>query len=451
MIPLSLLSVGSAHPPPPLWLLLPFVSVLLMIALFPVLFKNFWHRYHPHVCVGLGLLVPLYYIGRGNHEAPIHAFFEYFQFISLIFSLYTASNLINIQVTCNRKVVANVIFLFAGGVLSNLIGTTGASMLLIKPFIHLNKGRIQAYHIVFFIFVISNVGGALTPIGDPPLFLGFLKGVPFFWMLRHITPSWLFTMAALLLVFYLMDRQNKAGGTKEEVRKPFRLAVRGTKNAPWLLLIVGAVFLDPNLIEGLPHIAHEGRKISFIRELIMLSAGFFSHRYASKKMLKMNQFSMSPVREVAFLFVGIFGTMIPAIEWIHHHGSGSMGAILTPSVLYWSTGILSGFLDNAPTYLNFLAASMSSHHASILSFSEVAGYAKGALTPESIKCLQAISSGAVFFGAFSYIGNGPNFMVHSIAKNLGVEMPEFLSYIVKYSLRILLPVLVLTWLFFIYL
>lgn len=435
---------------PPWWLLLPFLAVLGMIATFPIFFKRFWHQYHPHTCLSFGLAVPLYYILKvRDYGPPVHAFFEYFQFISLIFSLYVASNLIGIRVSCDKKSTANTIFLFAGALLANFIGTTGASMLLIKPFVDLNKGRIQAYHIVFFIFIISNVGGALTPIGDPPLFLGFLKGVPFFWMIKHISGVWFFAMACLLTIFYLIDSKNKGNSVNTPANGSFKITLIGGKNTLWLALIIGVVFLDPNLIDGLPYIAYGTSKISFLRELIMLFVGFFSPRYTSKKILAMNSFNMYPMREVAFLFVGIFGTMIPALLWIKHHGGNGMEGMLTPSVLYWSTGVLSGFLDNAPTYFTLLAASMANHGADVNSFSQVTQYANGTITEASVMCLRAISLSAVFFGALTYIGNGPNFMVRSIAENLGIEMPNFLQYLVRYSLCILLPVLVLVWFLFI--
>ena len=448
-----LLAMVADAAPPPAGLLLPFLLVLVMIATFPTFFKAFWHRYHPHICVGLGLAVPLYYLlVEENYHAPVEAFFDYFQFISLIFSLYMASNLINIQVHSDKKVLTNVLFLFSGALLANLIGTTGASMLLIKPFIRLNKGRVRPYHVVFFIFVVSNVGGGLTPIGDPPLFLGFLKGVPFLWMLKNMSDIWLFVIITLLSIFYLIDRRNKAG-LQEDEKAPFKVLLVGWKGVVWLALIISSVFLDPNLIEGLPHIPHGdggNEKASYLRELIMLCIGFFSYRYANKKVLQLNNFNFLPIKEVAFLFVGIFGTMIPALEFIKHHGA-SMGDMLTPSILYWSTGMLSGFLDNAPTYLNFLAASMSSHQADVHVFSQVAQYARGSGTEAiTLACLRAISSSAVFFGALTYIGNGPNFMVRAIAENLGIEMPSFLQYILKYSLCILLPTLFLAWLLFIY-
>jgi Na+/H+ antiporter NhaD/arsenite permease-like protein len=443
----------SDHAKPAGWSVIPFILLLLMIATGPLFYEHFWHKNYPKIAVFLAIIVVLYYLFvLHNTHQPVHALAEYVQFISLLTGLFFASGAIMINIDKKATPMANVIILLVGAVIANVIGTTGASMLLIRPFIRLNKGRIRAYHIVFFIFVVSNVGGSLTPIGDPPLFLGFLKGIPFFWTLTNNFLPWVLGVSLLCLMFYFFDSRNKKVN-EEEVRENFsnKVSLIGAKNFLWLGIIVLAVFIDPNVFEWVPGIMYHGQKISFIREIIMLTAAFLSYRLADKKILKENEFDIEPIREVAFLFVGIFGTMMPALELVSIFARSDAGqAILTHNVLYWGTGSLSGFLDNAPTYLNFLAAGMSARGADINVVSEVVQYAQGGVYYNSVIDLKAISIGAVFFGAFSYIGNGPNFMVKSIAEQIGIDMPSFFGYIVKYSIPILVPVLIITWLIFFY-
>jgi Na+/H+ antiporter NhaD/arsenite permease-like protein len=251
-------------------------------------------------------------------------------------------------------------------------------------------------------------------------------------------------------MFFIVDSRNKKA-FNDHVQESFtnKISLIGSKNFIWLGIIVLAVFIDPNVFDWVPGINYHGQKISFIREIIMLSAAFLSFRLADKKILEQNEFSIEPIREVAFLFIGIFGTMMPALELVSIFARSDAGqALITHNVLYWGTGTLSGFLDNAPTYLNFLAAGMSARGADINVVSEVVQYAEGGIYYNSVIDLKAISIGAVFFGAFSYIGNGPNFMVKSIAEQIGIDMPSFFGYIVKYSIPILVPVLIITWLIF---
>ena len=344
---------------------------------------------------------------------------------------------------------ANVILLVAGAVISNLIGTTGASMLLVRPFIRLNKTRIKAYHIIFFIFAVSNIGGSLTPIGDPPLFLGFLKGVPFFWTLEHNILPWGFALALLMVVFYVFDIRNKQNYGEEETTYSNNITLIGKKNFFWLLVIIGSVFLDPNVIEWVPAIHYDGMKFSFLRELIMFAVAYFSYRFADKEAISGNEFSFEPIREVAFIFVGIFGTMMPALELVGNFAASPEGSkLITHNTLYWGTGILSGFLDNAPTYINFLTAALASQNGSINVINDVVAFAQGGTFHDSVLDLKAISIAAVFFGAFTYIGNGPNFMVKSIAEQVGIKMPSFFGYIIRFSIPFLLPLLILVWLVF---
>lgn len=440
------------HGHAPFWLVIPFVTLLLMIATGPLFYEHFWHHNYPKIAVGLAVLVIAYYLFvLNNVHQPVHAMAEYIQFIALLASLFVASGGILIDIDKKSTPMANVTLLLIGAAVSNLIGTTGASMLLIRPFIRLNKNNIQPYHIIFFIFMVSNVGGSLTPIGDPPLFLGFLKGVPFFWTLEHNWPAWILALGLLAVVFYFVDKKfGKAANddlVEEEVYSN-KFSVIGRKNFLWLLIIIISVFLDPNVLDWVPAIYYDGMKFSFIRETIMLSVAFLSYRFADQNALKGNEFNFEPIREVAFIFIGIFGTMMPALELVGNFAQSPEGsAIITHNTLYWGTGILSGVLDNAPTYLNFLAAAMASQGADINNIQNVRDFALDSY-PDSSFQLLAISIASVFFGAMTYIGNGPNFMVKSIAEQNGIKMPSFFGYIIRFSLPVLLPILLIIWLVF---
>jgi len=435
---------------PPFWSVIPFALLLILIAVGPIFFEHFWHHNYKVIAPVLGAIVLLYYLfGLGNTHAPIHSAAEYFSFIALLAPLYIASGGILIRADIKGTPLANIALLFFGAAISNVIGTTGASMLLIRPFISLNRDRLEPYHIVFFIFIVSNVGGALTPIGDPPLFLGFLKGVPFFWTLQHVVFEWIFALALLAAIFYVIDSRNKKDLDRVETYYSGRFLLVGQRNFLWLAIIIGAVFLDPNVLPWVPAIEYDGMKFSFLREIIQLTAGFMSFRYADKRAHKHNTFTFEPIYEVVFLFLGIFFTMMPALQLIGEFAASPTGAdFFTLDRTFWATGILSGFLDNAPTYLNFLAASCSKFHLDIASMADVQAFAAGSAALETKDYLRAISVSAVFFGGMSYIGNGPNFMVKSIAEELGVKMPGFFGYMIKYSCVILLPVLFLVWLAF---
>ncbi|MBC6365481.1 sodium:proton antiporter [Algoriphagus sp. AK58] len=447
---------GEAHHSAPAWLVIPFVTLLLMIATGPLFYEHFWHHNYPKVAVGFAILVVIYYLFvLNNVHAPVHALAEYIQFIALLASLYVASGGILIEIDKKATPIANVSLLLIGAVVSNLIGTTGASMLLIRPFIRLNKANIQPYHVVFFILMVSNVGGSLTPIGDPPLFLGFLKGVPFFWTIEHNMPAWAMALALLATVFYFIDkkfgRASEEDEYAEEITYSNKFTMIGSKNFAWLFVIICAVFLDPNVIEGVPAIHYDGQKFSFLREIIMLSVAFFSYKFADQRAIKGNEFNFEPIREVAFIFIGIFGTMMPALELVGNFAKSPEGAeLITVNTLYWGTGTLSAVLDNAPTYLNFLAAAMASEGSDIGSIAEVRAFADSSLnTSDTPFQLLAISIASVFFGAMTYIGNGPNFMVKSIAEQNGIKMPSFFGYIIRFTIPILLPILFLVWLVFI--
>jgi Na+/H+ antiporter NhaD/arsenite permease-like protein len=289
----------------------------------------------------------------------------------------------------------------------------------------MNKLRISGYHVAFFIFVVSNVGGALTPIGDPPLFLGYLKGVPFFWLIRHVLVQWLVTVGAILAAFYLFDRRSFSGmpdslqDDAEGVRAPWQ--IEGRINLVFLLAIVGAVFIPERFM---------------LREVVMIASACASLLLTPKPVHAQNAFSFGPIKEVAFLFIGIFATMMPALDYLRMHGQEF--GVVHPLQYYFACGALSSVLDNAPTYVNFL---------------QLAQATSGTANPVHLLGAQpllviGVSLGAVFFGAMTYIGNGPNLMVKSIAHDAGVRCPTFFGYILKYSLPILLPILALAgWLF----
>ena len=442
---------SEGHHAPPSWTVIPFILLLGMIATGPLFYEYFWHKNYPLIAVILASIVVIYYLFvLHDVHAPVHALAEYVQFIALLSSLYIASGGIMIKVDKKATPITNLTILLIGAVISNLIGTTGASMLLIRPFIRLNKGRIKAYHIIFFIFMVSNIGGALTPIGDPPLFLGFLKGVPFEWTLVNNLFPWIFALIILSGIFIVFDKRNDEIDYIEDLPEySNKMNVIGTKNFIWLAVIIAAVFLDPNVIDGIPAIEYDGMKFSFLRELIMFSVGFLSFRLANKNAIKGNEFNFEPIREVAFIFIGIFGTMMPALALVSEFAQSETGAALIgPNSLYWGTGFLSGFLDNAPTYLNFLAAALASQGADINNIANVHSYATGGTYADSVINLTAIAVGAVFFGAMTYIGNGPNFMVKSIAEQTGIKMPSFFGYILRYSIPILMPIFILAWLIF---
>ncbi|WP_109832505.1 sodium:proton antiporter [Reichenbachiella versicolor] len=437
----------------PAWTVVPFVLLLLMIATGPLFYEHFWHKSYPIIaCILAAIVVSYYLFVLHNHHSPVHALAEYVQFIALLSGLYIASGGIMINVDKEAKPTTNVTILLIGAVAANIIGTTGASMLLIRPFIRLNRNRIKAYHIIFFIFMVSNIGGALTPIGDPPLFLGFLKGVPFFWTLVNNIVPWGLACIILATTFFIIDKNNKADYSfGEDTEVPTgKTTLTGTKNFAWLAVIVGSVFLDPNVLDWVPAIIYEGQKFSFVREIIMLSAGFASYKLADKRAIEGNEFNFEPIKEVAFIFIGIFGTMMPALELVGNYAQSEAGsAMITHNTLYWGTGMLSGFLDNAPTYINFLTAAMASQGASINHATEVVSFANNGYTNSALY-LKAISVAAVFFGSMTYIGNGPNFMVKSIAEQVGIKMPSFFGYIIRFSIPFLLPLFIIVWLIFFY-
>ncbi len=422
---LSPLLAAGATPEPHPGMIVPFVLLLAAIATGPFINKHWWEQHYPKVAVGLGLITTLYYVLALNApERMLHVAHEYVSFIALIGSLFVVSGGIHIRVKGEATPEINCVFLLVGAVLANFIGTTGASMLLIRPWIRMNKYRITAFHIVFFIFIVSNVGGCLTPIGDPPLFLGYLRGVPFWWTLEKCWEAWLVAVLGLIAIFYAFDRRNflrapKPVRDKETAHETWQVA--GWHNLGFLGLILAAVFL---------------RSPPGLSEALMVAAAVGSYFTTPRPVHHANDFTFAPVKEVAWLFVGIFATMVPALDYLEQH-AGALG-LNSEMKFYWFTGALSGVLDNAPTYLTFLAAAMGRQHLSLSNPADMTTF-----IAQHDHELIAISLGAVFFGAMTYIGNGPNFMVKSIAEAAKVKTPSFGEYFFRYALPILLPLFAL--------
>lgn len=417
---------------PPYWMVIPFALLLLSIALMPLFAAHFWEHHYPKVAVGLGLVTVIYFGLKSDWHPLVHAAHEYVSFMALVGSLFVICGGINIGVKGEATPLRNTLFLAIGAILSNVIGTTGASMLMIRPWIRMNRYRITGQHIVFFIFVVSNCGGALTPIGDPPLFLGFLRGVPFWWVLEHAWMGWLLALSLLLVVFFVLDTYNFRRAPKEVREKETQeehFHFRGLPNLGFLALVLAAVFLPKSVQETVL------AGIFSIPALVMLAAAAGSYFTSKPDIHAANDFNFGPVKEVGYLFIGIFLTMIPALQILQ---SGQAIQLSSPIGYYFATGSLSAFLDNAPTYLSFLAAAMGAEHLSVDSPADVILFAS--THPQT---LIAISLGAVFFGAGSYIGNGPNFMVKAIADKSKVNTPDFLRYMWQFSIPILLPILII--------
>lgn len=406
----------------PLYAATPFVLLLLSIAILPLVSPHWWERNYPRVAFSLGAVVVAYYVAvLGNLPRILLSAHEYLSFIVLIGSLFVVTGGILIRIEGRGTPAVNTALLAIGALISNVLGTTGASALLIRPFLRINQGRIRPYHVVFFIFVVSNTGGALTPIGDPPLFLGYLKGIPFFWVIGRVWYAWAAVTLALLAVFYGLERFS-GGEPGRAGRSSRRVRVIGWASLPFIALVLVAVFLR-----------------SPWREILMGAATAAAYWRTPRRVLAENDFTFKPIQEVAIIFAGIFATMVPALDWLEHNAS-QLG-VKTPGAFYWGTGTLSSFLDNAPTYLNFLTAAFGLFGLSVDNPAHMERF-----LVEQWRFVQAVSLGAVFFGACTYIGNGPNFMVKSIAEQAGIPTPSFFGYIFRFTLPVLVPIFTGVWL-----
>jgi Na+/H+ antiporter NhaD/arsenite permease-like protein len=435
---------------------LPFAAMLLSIAVLPLAAPHFWESNRNKLIVSLVLGVPVAVLlvvtleGHGA-ELVIHSMKEYVAFIALLAALFVITGGIHLKGELPGTPLANTVFLGIGTILASFIGTTGASVLLVRPLLRANETRVRKAHIgLFFIFMVSNAGGMLTPLGDPPLFLGYLRGVPFLWTFRLIGP-WALANAVLLLVFnvfdqVLLNREEKelpGSQLEEAMQVEEKLEFQGKRNFVFLFLVVGIIF-------GMGHFGeryiHEPDLRLAIQVLGMIAAATISFLVTPSRYHAANRFTWGPIIEVAVLFFGIFLTMVPALQLLETRGA-AMG-VRHPWQFFWATGALSSFLDNAPTYLTF-----GSLATGVVNGMEPAAHLSadhlGALLhyPEGVKFLTAISCGAVFMGANTYIGNGPNFMVKAIAEHHGVKMPSFFGYML-WSGAILIPIFVVVTLVF---
>jgi Na+/H+ antiporter NhaD/arsenite permease-like protein len=404
-----------------LWAVVPFVGLLLSIALLPLRAPHFWesHKNKGLVAFLWSLPVAAYFLFNMPHELVL-SLKDYASFLLLLTALFIISGGIVLKGDLKATPEVNTLILFVGAVLANFVGTTGASMLLIRPLLQTNSERKNTIHIpIFFIFLVSNIGGSLTPLGDPPLFMGLIKGVPFFWTLR-LFPLWAVMVAGVLLMFYVYDNmQYRKEAARDLIRDRQRvvpLRLEGTINFLWLAGVVAAIFLPFPLREG-----------------ALILTAILSLLTTKRACRVANKFTYNPIIEVAVLFAGIFVTMVPALLILNARGA-ELG-ITEPWQFFWATGSLSSFLDNTPTYLAF--------------FSMAQGLGlNGDMMGIPTLMLKAISAGAVFMGANSYIGNGPNFMVKIIAEEYKLKMPSFFGYM-AYSFAILIPLyIVVTFIFF---
>ncbi len=439
-----------------IWII-PFAGILLSIALFPLFAHDFWEAHLGKISAfwACTLLIPMivqYGFAITSYEVLHTYLLEYIPFIILLLSLFTITGGIALKGSLAGTPLLNTIMLLVGTVIASWMGTTGAAMLMIRPLLRANKGRQNKVHIVvFFIFLVANIGGSLTPLGDPPLFLGFLKGVDFFWTTTHMIIPMLLVAGILLPVFYIIDlvlyKRELAAGRDPfaDIERGIPLELEGKQNLLLLLGVIGAVLMSGSWDSGITLTLYyvDIPLQALLRDVLLLALAGMSLKITAQSTRKLNEFDWFPIEEVALLFAGIFITIIPAIRILSAGTDGAMGGIVTlvshadgtpNNIMYfWLTGLLSGFLDNAPTYLVF--------------FNTAGGDAETLMHQDTITLL-AISAGSVFMGALTYVGNAPNFMVRAIANSSGVKMPSFFGYI-GWSCIFLLPCfLLVTWIFF---
>ena len=442
----------------PIWSIIPFVGILLSIAIFPLVLDSHFLVHHGgkmSLVWGLVFAIPYLIAFRGEAFYDIlHIYLiDYIPFIILLWGLFTVAGGILVRGTLRGTPIVNTFLLLIGTAIASWVGTTGASMLLIRPLIRANAYRQSKVHLViFFIFLVSNIGGSLTPLGDPPLFLGFLHNVPFFWTTTALFPHMLFISVIIIVLFFVIDTimfKREGGvvpddGTNEPIR------VDGLFNLIFLLGIVAAVLMSGSFKWGEVNIfgVHVYWQ-NIARDVLIVVMGLLSLKFTpfSGELRQTNEFSWEPIEEVAKVFAGIFITIVPALAILKAGENGALrgliGAIKEPMHYFWITGVLSSFLDNAPTYLTFFNTALGKLHLTEAMIPEIlSGQLTGPEHLEFVKLLTAISVGAVFMGANTYIGNAPNFMVKAIAEQSGIRMPSFFGYML-WSVGILVPLFVI--------
>ena len=444
----------------PLWSIIPFVGILLSIAIFPLVLDSHFLVHHGgkmSLIWGLIFAIPYLIAFRGEAFYDIlHIYLiDYIPFIILLWGLFTVAGGILVRGTLRGTPIVNTLLLFIGTAIASWVGTTGASMLLIRPLIRANAYRKNKVHLViFFIFLVSNIGGSLTPLGDPPLFLGFLHGVPFFWTTTALFPHMLFISVILIVLFFVLDTFmfKREGGVVPDDGTSEPIRVEGLFNLIFLLGIVAAVLMSGTFKWGEVNIL--GVHVywqNIARDVLIVVMGLLSLRFTpfSGELRQANEFSWEPIEEVAKVFAGIFITIIPALAILKAGESGALrgliGAIKEPLHYFWITGILSSFLDNAPTYLTFFNTALGQLHLTEAVVPEILSTPVASLPADHqtfVNLLTAISVGAVFMGANTYIGNAPNFMVKAIAEQSGIRMPSFFGYML-WSVVILVPLFVI--------
>ena len=463
MAPITIFAAGGGHGSAPhldgsaenlaIYWVIPFAGILLSIAAFPLIAPDFWHHNFGKISLfwATSLIIP--FVIKEGFQITLYellhvGLLEYVPFIILLLALFTISGGVQLKGSLVGSPTLNTAILAIGTLLASWMGTTGAAMLLIRPLIRANSHRKNKVHvIVFFIFLVANIGGALTPLGDPPLFLGFLKGVNFFWTTSAMFLPMLFLVVSLLIIFFVLDTYffKKENISIEIEENPEKLGLEGAFNLLLLAGVVGGVLLSgfwkPGISFSIYYVDVELQNI--VRDILLLGLTYASWVLTSQSIREANEYTWFPIVEVAKLFAGIFITIIPAIAILKAGTQGALSGVVASVtsndqpinyMYFWMTGILSSFLDNAPTYLVFF---------------NTAGGDPSLLMGNLDQTLLAISAGAVFMGANTYIGNAPNFMVKSIAETSGIEMPSFFGYLIKWSIPILVPLfIVLTYIFF---
>jgi Na+/H+ antiporter NhaD/arsenite permease-like protein len=411
---------------PTLLSMIPFATLLVTIAVAPIFWGPPWHKHAPKVCTAFTAITVFYYlIALHSPSRVLSAAFEYASFIVVVGAFFVVASGIHLRVHGRSTPGLNAFFLLTGAVLANLLGTVGASMLLIRPWIALNRTRFAPFHAAFFIFVVSNIGGVLLPVG-PPLLLGFVKGVPFWWVVQRCWAPWLVALIAVIVVFWVWDRMN----FRQSVAPARETEPNPPASGQWQcigaanLLAMAAMLIILILVPA------------GWREALILVIALTAYWFTAPEIRRLNQFTFAPLREIAWIFLGIFGTMIPVLDYMERH-AGDLG-LHSDMQFFWITGMLSAVLDNAPAYLTFLAGALGLQGLSIENAGHIAGF-----IATNDHSLVAISLGATFFGALTYIGNGPNLLVRAITEHARVPTPTFFGLIFKFALPVLIPIFLL--------